>query len=527
MLDSVVKMLADMNVRSKLALGFLVVLLLTFVMAGIGLGALTSLGERSAKLSSIAAINEDVRDVQIARLNYTAFRGAEQAALMSKAMDELNLRVNSLSKQFQDPIDLRWIQQAEKAIEAYRSHFQSYVRSVDTRSDAQATQTMALLETDLKGLLEAAGQLSDIQSQKRDYEVQSSKERLVFAAALALVFGVMAAWLITRLIVQPLKEALLSAERVASGDLSQDIEVVRRDELGELQRSMQRMTVSLRDLIGGLRDGVVQIASAAEELSAVTEQTSAGVNSQKVETDQVATAMNQMASTVQDVARSAEQASSAAINAAQEARDSDTVVNQAIEQITLLEAEVGHSSEAMARLKQESDKIGTVLDVIKSVAEQTNLLALNAAIEAARAGEAGRGFAVVADEVRSLAQRTQSSTEEIEELISDLHLGTQQVGDILERSRALTTNSVELTRRAGTSLLSISRSVATIESMNLQIATASEQQSAVADEINRSVVNVREVSEQTAAASEETATSSVKLAHLGADLQMLMSRFKL
>ena len=527
MIDPIVKVLADISVRSKLTLGFALVLLLTLVIAGIGLGALSSLGERSAKLSSIAHINEETRDVRIARLNYTVSPGAEQAALMVKAMDELNLRIEALAKQFTDPNDLRWIGQAEQAIEAYRSHFQDYVRAVEARSDAQAVQTLAVLESDLKNLLEAAGQLSDSQSQKRDHEVQSSKQRLIFAAVLALVFGVLAAWLITRLIVLPLKDALQSAERVANGDLSQDVPVSRRDELGELQASMQRMTVNLRDLIGGLRDGVVQIASAAEELSAVTEQTSAGVNSQKVETDQVATAMNQMASTVQDVARSAEEASNAAVNAGHEARESDTVVNQAIEQITHLDVEVGHSTEAMAGLKRESDKIGTVLDVIKSVAQQTNLLALNAAIEAARAGEAGRGFAVVADEVRSLAQRTQSSTEEIEELISGLHRGTQQVGDILERSRALTSNSVELTRRAGTSLLNISRSVATIESMNLQIATASEQQSAVAEEINRSVLNVREVSEQTAAASEETAASSVKLAQLGGELQLLVGKFKL
>ncbi|WP_079230574.1 methyl-accepting chemotaxis protein [Pseudomonas putida] len=527
MFDVIGKVLADISVRSKLTLGFALVLLLTLVIAGIGWGGLSGLGERSAKLSSIAKINEEARDVRIARLNYTVSPGSAQSALMVKAMDELGLRIETLAKQFTDPEDLRWIGQAGNAVERYRTHFQDYARAIEGHNDAQASQALEVLEADLKGLLEASGQLSNSQSAKRDHEVQSSIQRLILATLLALVLGAMAAWLITRLIVLPLKQALQSAERVANGNLSQDIEVSRRDELGELQASMQRMTLNLRDLIGGLRDGVVQIASAAEELSAVTEQTSAGVSSQKVETDQVATAMNEMASTVQDVARSAEQASNAAVNAGHEARESDAVVNQAIEQITHLATEVGHSTEAMAGLKQESDKIGTVLDVIKSVAQQTNLLALNAAIEAARAGEAGRGFAVVADEVRSLAQRTQSSTEEIEELIGGLHRGTQQVGDILERSRALTSNSVELTRRAGASLLNISRSVSTIESMNLQIATASEQQSVVAEEINRSVLNVRDVSEQTATASEETAASSVKLARLGADLQVLVGKFKL
>ncbi|KAF1010327.1 MAG: Methyl-accepting chemotaxis protein McpQ [Pseudomonas fluorescens] len=202
------------------------------------------------------------------------------------------------------------------------------------------------------------------------------------------------------------------------------------------------------------------------------------------------------------------------------------MVAEAIAQIERLAGEVGHSTEAMGHLKRESDKIGSVLDVIKSVAQQTNLLALNAAIEAARAGEAGRGFAVVADEVRSLAQRTQKSTEEIEELIA-LQSGTQQVASIMDSSRDLTDSSVELTRRAGSALENINRTVSAIQAMNQQIATAAEQQSAVAEEINRSVLNVRDVSEQTSAASEETAASSAELARLGVYLQSLVGRFRI
>ncbi len=414
------------------------------------------------------------------------------------------------------------LQRLQRALADYRATVDQFAATQATVAKAQAQ-----LNDDIASLFAASQQLSQNQAEHRAEDVAQARTLLSGAVLVALLLGILAAWVITRMIVGPLRETLRRAERVASGNLTGDAAVSRRDELGQLQQSMQRMTLNLRELIGGLRDGVVQIASAAEELSAVTEQTSAGVNSQKVETDQVATAMNQMTSTVQEVARNAEQASHAAVNATREARQGDDVLAKAIGQIDRLASEVSHSTQAMDELKRESDKIGSVLDVIKSVAQQTNLLALNAAIEAARAGEAGRGFAVVADEVRSLAQRTQTSTEEIEQLISGLQSGTQQVASALESSRQLTDNSVELTRQAGASLSGISRSVAAIESMNQQIAAAAEQQSAVAEEINRSVINVRDISEQTSAASEETAASSVELARLGVHLQSMVGKFTL
>ncbi|WPP00548.1 methyl-accepting chemotaxis protein [Pseudomonas sp. HR96] len=413
------------------------------------------------------------------------------------------------------------IAKLQTSLSAYRDSLRNYKASLAEISAARKDMTDQGAD-----IVRLSDELFQIQMDRRDDESAQARTLQITAALLALLFGVLSAWLITRQITRPLQETLDAVERIASGDLSANLVVTRRDELGVLQQGIQRMATTLRQLIGGIRDGVAQIASAAEELSSVTEQTSAGVNSQKIETDQVATAMHEMTATVQEVARSAEQASQAATDADREARLGDKVVAEAIAQIERLADEVRRSTDAMSNLQNESNKIGSVMDVIKAVAEQTNLLALNAAIEAARAGEAGRGFAVVADEVRGLAQRTQKSTEEIEGLVADLQSGTQQVATVMLNSRNLTDSSVELTRRAGSSLENITRTVSNIQAMNQQIATAAEEQSAVAEEISRSIVNVRDVSEQTASASEQTALSSAELARLGGQLQTLVSHFK-
>ena len=382
-------------------------------------------------------------------------------------------------------------------------------------------------EQQLDQLLEHSHQLSQAQTVKRDKEARHTRTLLVAVTAAALLLGALAAWWIARQIVVPLRQVLTVASRIAKGDLSHDVPVERRDELGQLQRSMGDMTGNLRTLISGIGDSAQQIGSAAAQLAAVTQQTRDGIHHQKEETDQVATAMNEMLATAQEVARHAEQASVAAHEADRQTSIGDQVVTQAVEHIGHLADEMSRASQAMLALQQESQKIGSVLEVIKSVSQQTNLLALNAAIEAARAGSAGEGFAVVADEVRSLAQRTQASAEEIEELIRSLHAGTQQVADIMHSSRTLTDNSVGLTRNAGDALAAIADTVSIIQEMNPQIAAAAEEQSAVAEEINRSVLKVRDASEQTAAASEETAAASAQLTRLSRDLQALVGRFRL
>ena len=349
---------------------------------------------------------------------------------------------------------------------------------------------------------------------------------LATITALAVVLGLVAAALISRMIVVPLRYTVQLAQRVSNGDLTQSETVTRRDELGQLQQAMYGMTDSLRTLIGRIGGSVSQIAAAAEQLSGVTAQTSVGVQKQREETDQVATAMHQMAATVQEVAHNAEQASLAARQADQQARQGDLVVKDAIGQIDSLAGEVEHSAHAIEELNTESGRIGSVLEVIRAVAEQTNLLALNAAIEAARAGEQGRGFAVVADEVRALARRTHDSTEEIEGLIGNLQRVAQKAVEQMKTSRDLTQRTVELASEAGSALGRITESVSTIEQMNQQIAASAEEQSAVAENISESVTRVRDIGEQSASGSEQTAGASAELARLGVELQGLVARFR-
>ena len=473
-----------------------------------------------ARYQTIARTKDDVQTLRYRVVNYTADVSERTEQALSQQIERVDQGLDALTTVFAS--DYReQIQQLETTVVAYRGLLGTY-----RTATAERVQLREAMTAQVQEIVKGSDALLAMQVVLRDDDSTFAERMTIGATLLALLVGILAAWLITRQITRPLQETLDAVERITSGDLTHTLQVSRRDELGVVQQGIQRMGSTLRELIGGIRDGVTQIASAAEELSAVTEQTSAGVNSQKVETDQVATAMQEMSATVQEVARSAAEASQAASDADHEASQGDRVVAEAIAQIDRLAAEVTRSTDAMSELQSESKKIGGVMDVIKAVAEQTNLLALNAAIEAARAGEAGRGFAVVADEVRGLAQRTQKSTEEIEGLIAGLQQGTQQVANIMHGSRELTDSSVALTRRAGDALGMITRKVSNIQAMNQQIAAAAEQQGAVAEEISRSVVNVRDISEQTAEASEETAASSVELARLGNQLQMMVSHFR-
>ncbi|WLG83551.1 methyl-accepting chemotaxis protein [Pseudomonas cucumis] len=365
------------------------------------------------------------------------------------------------------------------------------------------------------------------EDQSMQAELKKNSLLIIGSSALALLVGLIAAWVITRLIVAPLRSVIRVAQQIAAGDLSATIEVTRRDEIGQLMQAMQQMGAGLSNIVSGLQAGIEQLASSAQSLSAVTEQTNLEVSSQKEETEQVATAMNQMTATVHDVARNAEEAAQAAQTADGKVESGQQVVRQSMARIEQLADSATSASSSIESLSAEIQNIGTVLSVIKSVAEQTNLLALNAAIEAARAGEQGRGFAVVADEVRALAKRTQQSTEEIERLVSALRSAAQSSVQQIQNSGELVKLAVSDALQTESALGSIAAAVSLIQQMNQQIAAAAEEQSSVAEEINRSVTSIRASADQSSLAMQGNAASSIELAQLGGELKGMVGHFRL
>lgn len=441
--------------------------------------------------------------------------------VMEKQLDVVDASFSSLKKGFEgtDRPEANIITSTYADFKGAITFWKDKLAIIDKNQDDLAVMSAKMVEATNQLLNQQYALLSDDSAQSRLTQA--------LAALIASIIASAAAWIIVRQITRPLKNTLVYVEKIAAGDLSGDISVERHDEIGRLQDGIKQMNSSLRGIISGIRDGVDEISNASAQLSTVTAQTSLAANDQKNETDQVATAMHEMSVTVGEVARSAAEASTAATDADQEAQQGKQLVDIAVSQIEKAALEMHASSQAMENLQAESNRIGGILDVIRAVAEQTNLLALNAAIEAARAGDAGRGFAVVADEVRSLAQRTQKSTLEIQELIEKLQAGTKHVATSIQTGRDVTEKSVTMGRKAGDSLVTITEKVSSIQQMNHQIATAAEEQGAVAEEIGRNIVNVRDISERAAATNEETAASSVELARLGKSIHSLVSRFKI
>ncbi|MFK7701527.1 chemotaxis protein [Pseudomonas caspiana] len=346
---------------------------------------------------------------------------------------------------------------------------------------------------------------------------------LIIATFLTMLF----AWLLTNSITHPIASALEAAETIAEGNLTRPIKVDGTDEAGRLLAAMQKMQEKLRDTLTRISGSATQLASAAEELNAVTDESARGLSKQNNEIEQAATAVNEMTSAVEEVARNAVSTSEASKNATASAGDGRDLVQETVNAIERMSGDVQSTADLIGNLAEESRDIGKVLDVIRGLADQTNLLALNAAIEAARAGEAGRGFAVVADEVRALAHRTQQSTSEIERMIGSIQGGTEQAVNSMRNSTERAESTLNIAKGAGLALDTINTAVVEINERNLVIASAAEEQAQVAREVDRNLVNIRDLSAQSSDGAAQTSAASGELTRLAVDLNSMVSRFSL
>jgi len=386
-------------------------------------------------------------------------------------------------------------------------------------ADDMVAKLAELTRLNQQGASAAAGKTSD---------VYGDSVKMVLALAIASVIAtIVLALMLTRSIVGPISQALQVARTIASGDLSQRVQAEGNDEPAELLKALAAMRDSLSDTIEGISNASSQLASASEELNAVTEDSARGLRQQNNELEQAATAVNEMTAAVEEVARNAASTSDASRETDEHSRNGQDQVRQTVSSINALTNDLTETADNVESLAAEVNSITQMLDVIRAVAEQTNLLALNAAIEAARAGEQGRGFAVVADEVRALAHRTQQSTTEIEQMIGSVQKGASSAVQAMQGSTGLAATTLRLAQAAGEALEGVTRAVSSINERNLVIASASEEQVQVAREVDRNLVNIRDLSTQSAAGAEQTNSASQELSKLAVQLRDLVARFRL
>ena len=537
--------LRSMGVAPRAALGFGLVAVLLMALGAFSLVQMSSMREQAAEvddnwLPSVVAVgdmNQNLMRLRTITLRMLLAKD-EQARNNDKALIEK-------LKQSMDEAEQRYVALINSAEEravyqrfdaAENLYLQGQEQVMALAQQGQQDQAVELINTQLSqradAMVAALNELSERNRQGADQAAQRSSyvfERArnwVFAAIfVAAGLTVALAWLLTRSIVVPLRNAVAVAQTVASGDLTQRIVVDGRDEATELLQALSSMQQSLRGTIQRIADSSSQLASASEELSAVTEDSTRGLHAQNNEIEQAATAVNEMTAAVEEVARNAVSTSEASRLSDEVAQRGRRQVRETVESIGSLAGDVTTTATQVEELAQKVRGISQVLDVIRSIAEQTNLLALNAAIEAARAGEAGRGFAVVADEVRALAHRTQQSTREIEQMVGGIEQGTDQAVNAMQGSNERARLTLSAARSAGEALDEITAAIASINERNLVIASASEEQAQVAREVDRNLVNIRDLSMQTAAGANQTSAASQELSRLAVELNGMVTRF--
>ena len=550
------KLLSSYSIKIRLSLLFgapLLALLFIAVFMGTRLGSI----EQDFQEFNDAGVKSQKYTLMISRdMNYVSrlTRSIMLADTYGKNMEKLDKRIASIYSHFDNLEtttnainDRDFASTYRKAIQASKRDTGTFLE--DGRSRMLALRGLARTDAVLKNAWlnykQAASPLANKARKSfreltklEDFYLNSTQQRanesissvlttLAYTAVATILVTIIFGWIVIRSITQPINYLQSTIHNIANNsDLTLRLDMQGKDELSYTATAFNSMLAKFESIIDKIRGSSDQLTDASGDMSNIASMTSTGVKNQNIQLEQVATAMNQMTATVQEVSRHAAEAAHAAQTADDDADEGSSVVKSTIENIHSLAAEIDKSNTVISRLEKESEAIGAVLDVIRGVSEQTNLLALNAAIEAARAGEHGRGFAVVADEVRVLASRTQESTQEIQTMIEGLQQGTADAVSAMTSSKQHAAESVQSALSAGNSLSAITTAVTRIRQMNEQIASAAEEQRSVAEEINLSITNINEISEKTATGTDQNSTASLQVSQLAEDLNTLTSQFK-
>ncbi|MDR6577466.1 MULTISPECIES: methyl-accepting chemotaxis protein [Pseudomonas] len=537
--------LRNLNIAPRAFLGFAFIALLVIILGVFAVNRMTTIRQASLDMSAnqlpsvkyLGNLTENVLRLRI--LSFRILINREPAAL-EEAKTRVGVLVDkvkvaqkayaltpagpeeaALYKTFATTLDNYLTAQAEMLSLSQQNKVEEMRTLINTRikdgTDQMGEQLNKLIAINSAGADQAA--------RNAEGSYQQAVSGIVIVSVVAALMTVLLAWLLTRSIVTPLRKAVEVAETIAGGNLTKVIEDAGKDEPARLISALSRMQANLRQTIQHIAGSATQLASAAEELSAVTEEASKGLQQQNNEIDQAATAVNEMTAAVEEVARNAVSTSEASNQSNQAAREGRDRVVETVGAIQTMTQDVQNTAAMIEGLATQGRDIGKVLDVIRAIAEQTNLLALNAAIEAARAGEAGRGFAVVADEVRALAHRTAQSTQEIEKMVAGIQNGTGEAVQSMQQSNQRTQDTLEMARAAGVALEQITQSISLINERNLVIASASEEQAQVSREVDRNLVNIRDLATQSAAGANQTSAASHELSRLAVDLNGMVARF--
>ena len=539
--------LRNLSIARRAGLGFALIALLVALLGFFALSNMASIRESAVQVENGLVpkmrLVSDIREIML-RIRTISLRMAldPNPAGISQYRSQMDTRSQDLTKKLADlnaVIDTPEVRNLYDQFQvSLRQYQQGLAQSFVLADKQQTAELNKLLLVDMKTVVDGSGNqlnaLADyynaqINLQGQTAESQYSRSRtMVFGFVLLAALSTVAlAWLLTRSIVGPLSHAVRAAENVAQGDLTQNVEVTGDDEVTRLLVALQTMQGSLRSTLQLIRQSAGQMAASATDLNGITDQSSRSLQKQTAEIEQAATAVNEMTSAADEVARNAVSTSESTRLSNETARDGQQRVGETASAIQALSTNIGETSSLVQNLADQSRDIGKVLDVIRSIAEQTNLLALNAAIEAARAGESGRGFAVVADEVRALAHRTQQSTLEIDQMVSAMRTGSSEALTSMQSSTQRASETLILAEGAGGALSQITDSIDQIHQRNLVIASAAEEQAQVAKEVDRNIVNIRDLSAQSSSGAGQINGSSHELARLAVSLNEAVARFQL